>query len=370
MNPRRGVERLRHAARRRDGPVPPRWSRAAAGGALLGMLVLAGCAKREPPTGGPLDLDPPRVVSSTPDSGAAGVPRAARLSVTFSENMEPRATGDCLALAPRIDIRQKRWSGRTVSLVLADSLRARQTYTLFLGAGARDAHGNNLVEQRTIVFSTAPVFPPGVIDGQIEARGFPAVGTYLWCYDVATGRVPDSTARDFDSVGLTDRLGHFRVTGLAVPGRYRLWAFADLNSNRSFEPNADVLAPVDTVIELSEQHPMALGLDVRVVNPRAPGRVRGAVLDSLNDSLGTIRILIYTPPDTLRVLQFDVDPQGAFDLKLAAGTYRLRAYRDLDRNHGLQADREPASDFMVVVVAAAGDVLDVRPVLKRARGRP
>ena len=108
---------------------------------------------------------------------------------------------------------------------------------------------------------------------------------------------------------------------------------------------------------------------IGVVNPRAPGRVRGAVLDSLNDSLGTIRIMVYTPPDTLRVLQFDTDAEGAFDLKLTAGSYRLRAYRDLHRNQGRQAEREPASDFLTVVVPAAGDVLDVRPVLRRARGR-
>jgi hypothetical protein len=355
----------------------PRQERTAARGAAwavraaltLGVL-LQGCAKREPPTGGPLDTDPPRVIGSSPDSGAAGVPRSARLSLTFSENMEPRSTGECLALAPRIEIRQKRWSGRTVTLVLGDSLRARQTYTLFLGAGARDAHGNSLVEQRTVVFSTAAAFPAGSIEGQIEARGFPAAGTYLWCYDAASGRVPDSTAQDFDAVGLTDKMGHFRIAGLVVPGNYRLWAFADLNANRSFEPNIDVLAPADTLIQLTAEKPVASGLSIGVVNPRAPGRVRGAVLDSLNDSLGTIRIVVYTPPDTLRALQFDADAQGAFDLKLAPGTYRMRAFRDLDRNHTLQAEKEPASDYVNVVLFPAGDVLDVHLTLIRAKGRP
>jgi hypothetical protein len=361
---------MRERGPRRARPVRRRPAREWFALAATAGLLLAGCAKREPPTGGPLDLEPPRLISSTPDSGAAGVPRAARLSVTFSENMEPRSTGDCLALAPRIDIRQKRWSGRTVSLVLAESLRANRTYTLFLGAGARDAHGNNLVEQRAVVFSTAPVFPPGVIEGQIEARGFPVAGTYLWCYEAGGNRVPDSTARDFDDVGLTDKLGHFRVTGLPVPGRYRLWAFADLNANRSFEPQTDVLAAVDTVFNLTADRPSASGLSLSVVNPRAPGRVRGAVLDSLNDSLGVVRIMVSAPPDTVRVLQFDVDAQGAFDFRLTAGTYRVRAYRDLDRNHGWQPDREPASDALTVVVPAAGDVLGVRPVLRRAKGRP
>ena len=339
---------------------------------ILGAaLVFApGCAKREAPSGGPLDIEPPRVISSSPDSGSAGVPRDAHLTLSFSEGMEPRTTGEAIALAPRVDIRQRRWSGRTLSLVLADSLQPNRTYTLFLSSGAKDIHGNTLENGKTIVFSTASRFPAGVIEGEIEARGFPAAGTYLWCYDAATGHTPDSTARDFNAIGLADRLGAFRISGLEVPGRYRLWAFADLNSNRSFEPASDILAPVDTVFELSAEHPIAARVKIGVVNPRAPGRVRGTVLDSLADSLGVLRVLVYTPPDTVRALQFEVDLESKFDFTMAPGTYAARAYRDLDRTHSWQADREPASDLATLIVPPAGDVLNVRLVLHRARERP
>jgi hypothetical protein len=340
------------------------------GAPLAALLLAPGCAKREPPSGGPLDIEPPRVIASSPDSGAAGVARDARLSLTFSESMEPRSTGDAIALAPRVDIRQRRWSGRTLSLVLTDTLQTGRTYTLFVSSGAKDVHGNALENGKTIVFSTVTPFPPGVIQGEIEARGFPAAGTYLWCYDATTGHTPDSTARDFNAVGLADKLGVFRISGLEVPGRYRLWAFADLNLNRSFEPASDILAPVDTVFELTGAHPIAAGVHVRVVNPRAPGRVRGAVLDSLADSLGVLRVLVYTPPDTVRGLQFDADLEAQFDFTLPPGTYAARAYRDLDRSHSWQADREPASDLVTLIVPPAGDLLNVRLVLRRARERP
>ena len=62
--------------------------------ALLAVLAaLSGCAKKGPPSGGPPDLDPPRVIAALPESGAAGVPRDARLTVEFSEGMEPKSTG-------------------------------------------------------------------------------------------------------------------------------------------------------------------------------------------------------------------------------------------------------------------------------------
>jgi hypothetical protein len=69
-----------------------------------------------------------------------------------------------------------------------------------VGADARDRHGNALVEGRTVPFSTATRFPPGLIEGEVIATGFGAPGTFLWCYP--EGRSPDSTARDFEAIGL------------------------------------------------------------------------------------------------------------------------------------------------------------------------
>ena len=118
---------------------------------LVFLLVLAGCARKGAPSGGPPDLVPPVVVSCAPDSGRARVPLDARISVTFSEGMEPRATGEAVSLAPQVGIRQRRWSGRELTLVLEDSMRANQTYTLFVGPSARDRHGNSMTSGFTVV---------------------------------------------------------------------------------------------------------------------------------------------------------------------------------------------------------------------------
>lgn len=331
--------------------------------ALAAALALTGCARKGAPSGGPPDVEPPRVVSAVPDSGTAGVALDATLSLTFSEGMEPRSTGEAVSLAPREEIRQRRWKGRQLSLVLERPLRDDQTYTLFLAATARDAHGNPLAAGRTIVFSTADTFPPGLIEGRIAARGFRAEGTYLWCY--GGDRVPDSTARDFDALGLADETGQFRIPGLPVPARYRLWAFADLNRNRSFEPDKDVLAPADTVIELTAARPAATGLDVEVVDPRAPGHVRGLVTDATGDSAGVMRVFAIFEPDTSRRLVVDVDPKGQFTLELAAGRWRVGAWRDADQNRAWRMDVEPASEVRVYDVAPAAEFNDERLVLKR-----
>ena len=102
----------------------------------LGLLV-TGCAKKGPPTGGPPDIEPPRLVGSSPDSGAARVALDARPSLHFSEGMEPRSTTDAVEIVPRIEIEQQRWSGSTLTLVPKDEFKANTTYTLFLSPSAR-----------------------------------------------------------------------------------------------------------------------------------------------------------------------------------------------------------------------------------------
>jgi hypothetical protein len=332
-------------------------------GVVVALAALGGCARKGEPSGGPPDIVPPRVLAASPDSGAAGVPLDAALSVTFTEGMEPRSTGEAVSLAPRVDIKQRRWHGRQLTLVLQEKLRAHQTYTLFVANTADDAHGNALAAGKAIVFSTADSFPPGRLEGRVVARGFSAEGTYLWCY--RADHAPDSTARDFDALGLADAGGEFRIPGLPVPGRYRLWSFADLNRNRSFEPDKDVLAPADTVFELTPEHPTATGLVVTAVNPRAPAHVRGLIVDATGDSTGVLRVFAISEEDTSRRVVVDADDKGAFNLELAAGRWRVVAWRDVDRNRAWRMDVEPASEMRFFTLAPAAEINDERLALKR-----
>ena len=315
---------------------------------VLLLALAAGCAHKEPPSGGPPDVVAPFVVSVRPDSGATAVDRSGTLTLEFSEGMDPRSTSLAVEIAPAVEVKSRRWSGRRLTLVLKDSLQADKVYTLFVGTDARDLHGNTLRSGRAVPFTTALEFPAGLIAGGVLATGFAAPGTYLWCYP--EGKQPDSTARDFEAVGLAGDEGVFRIAGLHVPGRYRLWAFADLNHNHSFEPERDLLVPAETTLVLSAGRPAATGLKLRVVNPRAPGHVKGAVLDSLQDPRGLLRLIVSSGSDSSRRLLYDLDPGGAYDFAWDPGVYRVRAFRDTDRNKIWKRDEEPGSDEIEVHV--------------------
>jgi hypothetical protein len=310
---------------------------------VVAAWVAAGCAKKAPPSGGPPDIEPPRLVASSPDSGAAGVPVAGPFSITFSEGMEPRTTGEAIALAPPVPFRRLRWSGRTVSVEPERPLDPGRVYTLFVGSGARDRHGNSMAVGATVVFSTGDTFPAGRIEGRIEARGLSAAGIYLWCYDLARHAAPDSTGRDFDAIAVTDVDGEFRVPALTVPATYRLWAFSDQNANRSFEPDRDLLVPSDTTIALTRDRPVARDVVFRIVNPTAPSIAKGAVIDSLREGEGSWWVLATADSDTTRSILAPVNNERQWEMQIPPGDWTLRAFRDFDGNRTWARGREPAS---------------------------
>jgi uncharacterized protein (DUF2141 family) len=214
----------------------------------------------------------------------------------------------------------------------------------------------------SFVFTTGAQMAPGSVAGTIEGIGFLTEGTYVWCYD-ADGPGPDSTARDFDAIGLTRSDGRFRVLGLGVPGSYRLWVFADLNGNRSFEPQADILVPVDSTFALTTEAPVATGLRLKVTNPRATGRVKGTVRDTLGSTQGDLLVIAIPANDTTQVLITQAGARGVYELALIPDYYRIQAFRDLDRNRKYDPVREPASLPIQITVTPAGNLQDIDLVL-------
>ena len=188
--------------------------------------------------------------------------------------------------------------------------------------------------------------------------------------DEVIGLAAQSTGQNYLVLGIADVNGAFRVAGLAVPGRYRLWAFADLDGNRSYEPSRDILYPVDTTFSLEPAHPKVEGLVLRVINPRAPATVKGAVLDTLGISEGVVRVFAVADTDTTNRVVTDVENQGGFHLELQPGLWWLRAYRDRDRNRLWKRGEEPASEALGVRVHPADDITDLVLVLERPRGVP
>lgn len=341
--------------------------------ALLVLLaVSSGCARKLPPTGGPRDVVAPTLLATEPDSGATGVAANAPLRIVFSEMMDRASVGENVVLGPGVRSLKAKWeNGRTLALVPDPPLGADRTFTVIIPPGARDVRGNALDRAFTVHFTTRAAFPLGRIQGMVVGQGLAADGVYVWAYREDLGRHPDSTAFDMDALGQARGGGLFDLPGLAIPGTYRLFTFADRNRNRSFEPGVDLLTRSDSLVALTPDSPRAALVRIRALDPEAVARVEGAVIDSLAPGTADLRVEARGVPvdtaiaaDRVPVVIVDV-MNGRFVGSLRSGRWRLVAFRDLDGDR-TRSPTEPVSAPVEIDVEAGGSAKEINLVLQPA----
>ena len=316
---------------------------------LLLAALLAGCARKLPPTGGPPDISPPTLQATEPDSGATGVPRDGVVRLVFSEAMDRASVGQNVVVGPGVrGVRAKWVNGHTLALEPDGPLPEDRTLVVIVPPEARDVRGNALDRVFTAHFTTGAAFPPGEIEGTVQGRGVNADGVYIWAYRDDLGHVPDSTAFDMDALGQAHGGGRFTLPGLPVPGTYRLFTFVDRNRNRSFEPTMDLLSRSDSLVALSADAPRAADVRLFAVDPEAVARVEGAVIDSLAPGTAALRVEARAVPtgtaiaaDRVPIVVIEVN-EGRFAGSLRSGRWRLVAWRDLD-NDRTRSPAEPVS---------------------------
>ncbi len=201
---------------------------------LISILValLLGCAKVGPPAGGPVDKEPPHILSHYPESDALAVARDTEAEIVFSEPMNREQTEAALFMAPVGPLRLS-WHGPRLRIAMP--LAEERTYVLTVGTGARDLRGNALTKSFTLAFATGLQLDQGLMRGRVYQDQQPVAGAHVWAYDLGTfvGEVGlDEPSYQTQS----DADGGYEFIRLA-PGPYRVMAFSD--ANRNALPDAD-----------------------------------------------------------------------------------------------------------------------------------
>jgi hypothetical protein len=99
------------------------------------------------------DLTPPTITGTEPKDKSAGVPTNAKISITFSEEMDPISVQAAFSISPDIT-GDFSWSGNTVTFTPSTELLTGITYTVKVDTNARDVHGNALASAYSFSFDT------------------------------------------------------------------------------------------------------------------------------------------------------------------------------------------------------------------------
>jgi hypothetical protein len=249
---------------------------------LAAAVLLASCAKIEPPPGGPPDPTPPQLVATRPDSFAL-VPQFSgsvefRFDEVISEGGSPNlgtGTGDLerlIILSPTTRVPKVEWRRNRITVHPAEGWRRDRVYRVELLPGVTDLRRNRSVTGRVITFSTGAPLPTAKLEGLVvdwsSARPAP---TAL----VEAILLPDSLPYR----SLTDSSGKFTL-GPIPDGDYLVRGVLDENHN--FQ--ADGREAFDSV--RVKRGSSAVGELWAFVHDTTPPRIRGStVRDSVSAAI-------------------------------------------------------------------------------------
>lgn len=212
--------------------------------ALLSFLVylLSGCAGQVPPDGGPVDREPPTIISTYPANYATRF-RDNRIALEFDEYVDRRSAQESIFISPYVGELEFEWSGREVEIRFSEPLHENRTYVVNVGTDVVDLNNRNRMAQAfTLAFSTGDFIDRGAIEGKVygaTSKDSPE-GVMIFAYLLIPG-APDSlnprTTKP-DYITQTGKTGEFALRHLLL-GKYRLLAVRDEYRNLLYDPEAD-----------------------------------------------------------------------------------------------------------------------------------
>jgi hypothetical protein len=83
-----------------------------------------------------------------------------------------------------------------------------------------------------------------------------------------------------------------------------------------------------------------------------------------------VQVLAVAEDDSSQRHVTEADEDGDFELQLEAGTWLLRAFRDLDSNREWSPERERASERRTLPVEPAADIQEIKLLIRGRLGGP
>lgn len=215
------------------------------------MFFTTGCANIVPPTGGPRDSLPPRLVSVSPKDSSLNFSEK-RIVFTFNEYVDVQNSRENMIVSPTPKIDPVvEFKLRTVTVRLKDTLEANTTYSINFGNAIRDYNESNELKNFTYVFSTGNKLDNHQLSGKVLLAENGKIDTTL---TVMLHRSGDDSAVIKDRpryIAKVDRTGNYNFRNLPA-GTFHLYAIKDEGGTKRYLSKSQLFAFASKPVTLTD----------------------------------------------------------------------------------------------------------------------
>ncbi|MFN3306719.1 MAG: Ig-like domain-containing protein [Candidatus Kapaibacteriota bacterium] len=194
-------------------------------------LIFISCANPRPPSGGPPDKTPPKIIEFFPQNRSLNF-KGSEIFIKFNKWVDRNSVINNIFLNPPI-IYKVEWNGKKMHIQFAESLPKETTISFLLGTNYSDLDGNQPNEPFYLVFSTGNNIDSGRINGRVVA----GIMQNIYVYAIPITELND-TLFDVNSCfhyrTQPDNLGNFKFEALKADN-YIIFSYNDKNKNKVFD---------------------------------------------------------------------------------------------------------------------------------------
>lgn len=294
------------------------------------FFIIAACAVSKPPTGGPEDKTPPRIVEFHPTPGSAGVPGDTGIRMTFSEKLDGDSFKDRIATYPPIGFKSLKVKGERLDVVFERQL-PETTITILLKAGFKDNHLVGNSENFIFHFATSDSIEKGEISGIILFKNKPDSTGVAELFEIKADTIIDVNKQAESRIAFAGDGGQFYFRALPADGsRYLLWTFLDKNGDAKYSAETEFSALYPDTIVLTDISYRSDELMINIIDPHEPGSIEGRVINETGfKAVPFLRLEPILPGE--KALVGKADTTGNFILApVPPGGYILSSFIDIE----------------------------------------
>jgi uncharacterized protein (DUF2141 family) len=214
---------------------------------LVIMILANSCANMIPPSGGPRDSLPPRLVIANPKDSATNV-KTKNILLTFDEFVSLQNTENIIYAPVPKNLPQVDYKLRNVTVRFKDSLEENTTYSIDFGNSIIDVNESNVAKNFRYVFSTGPTIDFNTYEGKVLVAETGKVDSTLIV--VLHKNISDSAIKKLSPRFFTriDGKGSFKFNNLPA-GTFAAYVVDGKSYNKIFD-SSSLFAFRDSLVQI------------------------------------------------------------------------------------------------------------------------